>query len=1017
MLPTNFVIPETTLRILRRTITIAPFNAIDCHASHIPQLLQQIILNLELAAIGNYSLVNTYPAEPQTPESPFNSITTLSELIFTFKTCLSEQRNVIKRNYGASFYSNLLNSLRTATTILNTAPIRPERSSPKPIHSAAATAPYLVFNPIFISLTLCHSRKKLVLNPYTSLKNTHSSLKERLLSNARKLKEGAQKKYSLLNNFPEKDASSSCDHPKNITDLQTLVNKLEKWIKHNSHPLLNQCGLSALRDIYKDLSEASSNLSLTCLPNLLQIDNQPQQNLQTSPSNASSSTSFQHFEDLPRERSLQKRAAAEEAPGASSSPIKKHRTESPTPFSESFDTFLKNLVTDSSPLGSPLNLEELVKTLRSEASPDPQIYQVEELTLVGSNVFTFTSINIQDLESWINNTHSLVGQCLNYPENLLVNSSTNLSALRHESHTNLRKFTLQQLLGFMKRHLPFLSKIQDQQNKQEAISLHSHLIDELTHALLEIEQACITTTQTQNPLQEKSGLNFPSPLTELEKYVSYKNYSNSPLSKKEESILDISEVQQQKFINPNSSKKSISAQEPFVSLRIHAHYFSVISVTIMQYASHIKKFIQQTERAMCLSSYDSKIILPAVNNSAQSDPLSVLSTLYHITCRNLYLYQKNNPHYLVKITQFLNPLLNTLNENYCKQQGLIPDPQNHHPKLVKLKVSDLNFCSVTAGEQLIPYISIYLKKKSTNTFSIRKTFIKTPIANSLTTGMHFLRSLQKHKDRMNIIASLDADLRAYIKCHDNSWPLTHKQSLTISVAQLQKIIIAIAHHNYQECLPYLKMPSDPTEQMTHSTYNQAEKILSSILNMPMTGITTPIATLITQASLSELSAISPETQKPLPSTYFITLLRPNQLYQLAAVKINSIGKRDNMLQFLLNQVSKIEKYLNTEFLTPTFHSVNNESRAITNKIEFILLLYYGIDINKLILKKYFDGTFPEKSKSSLEEKYTLISSLLNKFESTLQSTWNQLSKDKEIPPLEEIKHPFAKKLINLKLVL
>ncbi|MBF5051245.1 hypothetical protein CLAVI_000886 [Candidatus Clavichlamydia salmonicola] len=979
MLSINFVIPETTLRVLRRTLTIAPYNALDCQALDIPKLLKKIILNIERAAIGNYSLVNIYPAEPPSLQSPFNSIKTLKELIAILNTCLRKQRFMLQKTYGSTFYCSIINSLRTAITILNTAPIFPERSSPEPIQSAPPPPPYLVFNPIFISLTLCYSREQLLLSPYISSTQTPFSLKDQLTSHARKLKEAALQRYSLLNHFPEKNSSSSPDHPKGITDLQTLVIKLEKWIKHNSLPLLNQCGLSALRDIYKDLSEAANCLSLTSFQTLLQIENPPQTKHEpllaykasSTPVNSTpslllppkkqklkptiSDSSLPILSHIDKNLSIKKRLwkrSHETSIEAYSSPTKKHKSESPTPILGFFDLFTENLATDSSPLGSPLNLEELIETLRPETPIIPKAYEVEELTLAGNNIFTLTSITTEDLESWINHAHSLVGQCLNYPENLLVNSLADVSALEHESQTNLRKFTLQQLLKFMNRNLPFLSKIQDQQSHQEITALHGHLTKELENALSEIEKALIPPATT---------LILPSPIQNVKL--------------------------------PNDNNK-------FIKVTVCKSHFLISSRYSIKSGFDFKKFLVQVEKASKLSKYSSLQIISGIEKESSNNLLTSLMVLYHVTKQNYLNFKYLHP--FSKIDREALASLNTLNQKYCFLMKEEHDDNHHHNNLKEQAISIIQPPTSVASTPSLSYFTVFCNPKFTDIFWIRKMNIPSPIDNNTTVLNNWIISLKKHAQRMHNLHSYIEKHPVFLKCNDKSWALTHLSALPIPKAQLENILGKIAQSNLTLCTSYFLEISPEGKEIKHPGYNETIELLS-----PLTSIfkTTP-----PERPASDIAPINylTATDNLFTPTHapFITLRVRNSYFILSVSQILHMQK-SNFSKIVLHQIKQIKSNIKKIINESSFPIVKTSTIPITNLTTLIPMMYWGLGCNISLVKSMFPKSFIENKNVTavdLKLKEVLLDS--EEIQAMLLESWKKISPLTPISPYESLNHPF-----------
>ncbi|MBF5051246.1 hypothetical protein CLAVI_000887 [Candidatus Clavichlamydia salmonicola] len=992
MLPINFIFPETTLRVIQRTLTLTPYNALDHQDVDIPKLLEKIIFDVEQAAIGSYSLVNTYPAEPPTLQSPFHSVTTLTDLIFTLNTCLSEQQRMLKANYGSLLYASLINSLNTAKTVLNTALVLPKQSSLKPPYSTSLPSPHLVFNPIFISLTLLISKKQLVLSQYTSAKRTHSSLKDRLTSNTRKLKEAALQGYSLLNHFPEKNSSSSPDHPKNITDLQTLVIKLEKWIKHNSLPLLNQCGLSALRDIYKDLSEAANCLSLTSFQTLLQIENPPQTKHEpllaykasSTPVNSTpslllppkkqklkppiSDSSLPILSHIDKNLSIKKRLwkrSPETSIEAYSSPTKKHKSESPTPILGFFDLFTENLATDSSPLGSPLNLEELIETLRPETPIIHKAYEVEELTLAGNNIFTLTSITTEDLESWINHTHSLVGQCLNYPENLLVNSLADVSALEHESQTNLRKFTLQQLLKFMNRNLPFLSKIQDQQSHQEINALHSHLTKELENALSEIEKA-YTLTEIRPPY--------------------------NPL------------------IKPIEIVKLPLIQRNFIKIKNCQFYFLLCRSKTMKSESEFKKFLKQAQKACALGAYRSLQKLPEIKKETSNNLLSSLIVLYFVTKQNYVNLKASLPY--VRIDHDALNFLNTLNQKYCDLVGEKHDDLHHSNNLQEQNFPTIPSPSSRLSSIYLSYLTVSPTLKSPHTFWIKKILIPSPIHNSSMVLANWIENLNKHTLRMQNLHSCLQLNSVFLKCNDESWPLTHSTALPISQAQGNNVLSAISQYNLTLCTSYFVENSTEAGEIKHPGYFETNTILSfvaSIFKTTSTEIPTPgLTTIDTQDCLPPNDNLFTSTHTP-----FISLRRPGSSYTLAVIPTLQTNK-SNFSRIALHQTKNLKNHISNIVNNFSFPLIKTSNTPIMNLTTFISVMYWVIDCNRALMRNMFPVTFIKTqnfTKIDLRLKEAIVES--KKIENILFQAWGKIHPDTPIPPYESLTHAFKETLTGI----
>ncbi|MBF5051248.1 hypothetical protein CLAVI_000889 [Candidatus Clavichlamydia salmonicola] len=956
-LPINFSFPEITVRRYIKTMSIGPSVLTCTRIEEIQEVLSAIIVNIEEAAADNFLVKNAFSRSLQPIDSPFNSVTSLSELVLTLKKCLHVNKNTLVQNCGATYYQNITSSLSTVQEVINTRQRLPS------FHSLI----HFNFNPLFISLSILHIEKQLVMKYCNVVSSNFFFLKERLECMVEILKEGAQNGFSLRNNFPTNPVTSS-SYPGNIKNIAMLVEQLQLWVQTNAPFLLKKYDSAFIYSITKSLKTIALSTP--------QLD------------------SYNPFHDRSLKQNPLKRYS-DSIPEATVSSSKKYKIASPLLTSRSTEHHLKEIVSPCSSKSSPSTLQSLKKSLEVKNNLST-LYRVEELTFFQSNIFIIIPIQTSDLEGWANRNHTIVGQFLNYPENILVNSPIDTQALKYETLTNLRALSLQKLLEFMAKHASFIPKIQDKTSNHEATHLHLHLTKELTNALTEVKSVNLLIKQDAH-------------IPVIEANISMEKKEFIPVSISPSSTSEYSSSSSSTMIVSTDSSLEASKQ-PYLSLKISHTYFDVIIISGFQTSNHFRAFTKQIKKASLLLNCNFKVTIPGISKIIFNNSLKILTLLYYLVSRNLYLHHQNHPLNKSKSSWFLNPILNYLNETYCRKQQLIPNPLQHHQDLKKILFSNMNpplySCEST---NYITYKSIYLQKHTTNIFLIRNKSLQSPINKTPIDNKYFLQSMKDHNSRLKALSLLNSKQPVWVKCLDESWALIHKQNYTIPACQLHEIALNISKYNYTECLKHFKIFTTTGEEDWHPGYEQTKQYLSSAIEIFNTSL------LKAQSCPSithpkKKAKISSRLKKPRPTlTTIISFSKSGDYYNLIEASITS-KRRHHISSFFLKNSFRLKKFVFHIISADKFCKIHNQEQAMTNKKDCICLLYHGILLNISLVRAHFEGAFRTVNESLLKKKYNKILKNLYDAQLFLQKTWNTEIPQLPIPSIETINHPFTTNL-------
>ncbi|MBF5051249.1 hypothetical protein CLAVI_000890 [Candidatus Clavichlamydia salmonicola] len=629
-------------------------------------------------------------------------------------------------------------------------------------------------------------------------------------------------------------------------------------------------------------------------------------------------------------------------------------------------------------LGHPAEQESIVPPLAKQAriedaqpitSTASLSYQLQEIVMLEDTVMSIQTSTITDLSTWIAQTHLLASQVLSHHEIFFVSVREDIPSLAHESILNLRSLTLQVLQRFLSKHTCYIDLMSDIQEKKTTTTAHHILLKDIQYALLELENTIQAAAEAMTVTTDLK------PLTSIKNIKTKKNKSSFSKTK----------------------QKAVKMQKNsclYIGIRTHLQHFSLVRRQTMNHGKELKKFFNQVKKVSIFKKCSCVCTIPEMHlNQRTTNPLNIISLLYHTVSRNYYVFTTSHPR-SISLKTIFHDTLDTLNKQYCLQKKITPNPLNHHPDLLKVTVSAATPPLPIESQPIFSYISIVPDKIILNTFWIRKIHIQSDSNPSSSQRLHLKLSISKHDMRMKKLFELSLEKNYFIKCNDNCWPVKHLSKFPISRHQLCEIAYAISEKNLLFFGSYF--------QRSKETILDVEEIMTLTMKSFKDFSSTSTSKTVSSTSISYFTPVA---------TPLLSLKTTNHRYEMS-MRCTSSNKRENILKSSARQALKLAHHAKKILSNSRFSYTSHEGLNVNNKQHFLVVLHEGVICNTLFLKQQFEGTFARKFTTQNEIKYQKTLSVLKEITTLIHQTWKTLFPGKPIQSIHEVEHPLKNLLIQ-----
>ncbi|MBF5051254.1 hypothetical protein CLAVI_000895 [Candidatus Clavichlamydia salmonicola] len=624
---------------------------------------------------------------------------------------------------------------------------------------------------------------------------------------------------------------------------------------------------------------------------------------------------------------------------------------------------------DTSPLAKKIKQIKILEhkdTLTTAISPKTVLnnisYTVQEIIFLNESTFTFHQKLENDLYAWMDTTHQQISHALNFSKCCFVQSSEHLLTLQKESTLHLRRITLETLLQFLKEQKPFLEKMTKNLEQNKAKFFHSHLTKKLETALVEIQK----------------------PLTSRAKVIVYRKKK-------------ISKQVPSKTIRPfyqiSNSARSSTVTKKFVKIRLMPPDLSFSFRQDIVKTFEMKNFLKKIKKASLCSQYTSTQVIDGIQPSSNNKAL-LIKALYYSAKNNSFLFQQKNS-ISEHLQKEIDNTLNFLNNLYCIEVSATHDESCHHNELTSLAITTTSFARSIYPIYNLSYISIHPDNPDplnahlhTISISASSTQLKDLVSN-------FIRSIAKHKARMNALFIRSMKSNISIKCLDNSFPIPFNKKTALPHDELCKLFSNISTYNLQNCLNYFKDTlADGSEQL-YSGYHTIQSSLTFILDL-------------------FLHPFSEEFMIPTAISVVSSYLKNNKLPFFSIVKIDrshtikfcsfSIHQQFDLIKNFYTQSKHIQLRLKKIFSIAPFHPTKYQGILIKDSSELLSLLYWGVKCNLISIKHCFTNIFFKNKSSVMHSNFQKSTQLLEENICLIEKEWNIINPGTPIPALEKLQH-------------
>ncbi|MBF5051255.1 hypothetical protein CLAVI_000896 [Candidatus Clavichlamydia salmonicola] len=810
-------------------------------------------------------------------------------------------------------------------------------------------------NPFSIIVNLVKEKKKLIMLPFQQNPSLTFHIRSHLSTIAEQIQIATLHQYSFVSAMPLNTApSTSTEICSSVINLQQLISRLHSWIVSNQSIIQSSCGPTFYQKML-----TSFTLTQTMLSNSDTSFSPPPTICVSDPSS------------IKKSYLGKKRLSKDSKKGTSRS--------------ESFSPPLKKkLLATSSFEKCSVSVEKQTPCITTDS--------LQEIVVLTKEVFTIQPAQNLDLESWICHTHQMVRNALNFSEICYVKHTKAASVLKKQSLTKLyvethREKTLKKLKKLLAKQKPFLKKMPANLNKDPAIHLHTHLKIELAAALKQLKNTS---------LKLKKALKSPSPLPSIDSFE-----TASPLP---------SEIKIQRTVpgvqyKPNKIALKNTIQKFFISIKIFPNLFNLSSREKIEKETELMFFLKQVHHASQLPQYICSQDIPEIDAASSVNKESILLALYHAVERNVFLFKQF--HLLSEpLQENVDKTLNMINKKYCAIKSCADDINKHHKNFQKYPITKLTPPQPISSIYALPLITIYYNPKHPHIINIRKIFITASDKTLYWLLKNWKKSLSHHKKRMLEIATMVFHKNLVVQCHDKSWLLESNQQKLLP-HQLLKVLLAIAKHNYHECLLYFKdTQENNNEEIHYPGYTETESLLKFVVTfLENFDMTNPYPQPVE----------APPKKQPPPVLLFF-MYKSYSSYE-PKLHTTSMNKKYDVIRNMHQNLLKTMSYLKNLSNGNTATQILYNGQHLENQKDALALVYWGLDYNYQFLMKNFNHTFDKTKNSMLLNLYQDSLTLIQEEQALATTYWGKKYPNSSLPNLDSLKHPLKNELSNLSKVL